>query len=504
MSKKRIRSVFLLSAFVSMGGLFSSCSFNSNTGGNNISLDPEIQKIIEFYNVLMNESLYDISGIDAAGSMINGFTDELNDPFTFYTGDLSDQGLATSGVGIGFTRSVYNGEALVVDVMKGSPADAKENGIAKLQIGDIIYAVSQIENGEEVDKTYLKSMSYKEWSNKLFIGETGSVVRFYIKRGNEEIVSTFTRRPYNQNKVTFDNSNSDYMYIKIDTFLGNPTSTYSYDGKVFYESYPGLEINEYLIEELNSNHPIKNKDIIFDLRDNGGGYVSNMVDCMRFFVENTETVMKYKRRDGTTYDLNARNSLNQAYLAHEYLKLEPENILVLVNESTASASESFAMALKDLCGAKIVGNTSYGKGIAQTFYTFNDGSVLRYTFAEVLPPISDGINGVGIIPDYQVGYNKDEQIKYRGYVEGTDLNDKIEYESKKVIIDQVNLVLDTQYDYYHFLDSVTYFQNQFGLLDKNGLFDKETADLLQAKVYDKFEENRNQTLEYAKGLLNGR
>ena len=77
-------------------------------------------------------------------------------------------------------------------------------------------------------------------------------------------------------------------------------------------------------------------------------------------------------------------------------------IVILVNEHTASASEILAGALKDLGKAKIVGTTTYGKGVIQQILKLNDGSGMKVTIEEYQTPNRNKINKVGIEPDEKV------------------------------------------------------------------------------------------------------
>ncbi len=84
--------------------------------------------------------------------------------------------------------------------------------------------------------------------------------------------------------------------------------------------------------------------------------------------------------------------------------------VVLINEGSASASEIVAAALRDYKRATIVGTTSYGKGVAQQQFVFSEGSSLHLTTSQWLPPKSDSIQGVGVVPDVVVE-GKDEQLE---------------------------------------------------------------------------------------------
>jgi carboxyl-terminal processing protease len=83
-------------------------------------------------------------------------------------------------------------------------------------------------------------------------------------------------------------------------------------------------------------------------------------------------------------------------------------IVVLVNENTASASEMLTGALQDNQKAKVVGTTTYGKGVIQELYTLKDGSGLKITIKEYYTPNKNKINKTGIKPDYEVEYSKTE------------------------------------------------------------------------------------------------
>ena len=83
---------------------------------------------------------------------------------------------------------------------------------------------------------------------------------------------------------------------------------------------------------------------------------------------------------------------------------------VIVNENTASASEIFSAALRDLKKSKLIGNTTYGKGVMQRTFFLSDGSCVRFTVAEFISPAGTNYNGVGLKPDVEVNYTKNQAV----------------------------------------------------------------------------------------------
>ena len=130
--------------------------------------------------------------------------------------------------------------------------------------------------------------------------------------------------------------------------------------------------------------------LIIDLRGNGGGYLNAATDTASLFLEKGKVI----------YSLENKNSLDTTKDETDEKRSYP--IVVLVNEGTASASEILAGALKDSYGATIVGKKSYGKGKVQQVKNLKDGSTVKYTTARWLRPNGECVDGVGIIPDYEI------------------------------------------------------------------------------------------------------
>lgn len=127
--------------------------------------------------------------------------------------------------------------------------------------------------------------------------------------------------------------------------------------------------------------------LIVDLRDNVGGKLDGAIQLIQDLMP-----------QGKIVELRDRFGNNVEYMASG--KGYSGNIIILVNDKTASAAEVFAAAFRDNHYAKIVGTKTFGKGIVQTIYELMDGSALKLTTAYYYTPNNTCINGVGIEPDY--------------------------------------------------------------------------------------------------------
>ncbi len=134
------------------------------------------------------------------------------------------------------------------------------------------------------------------------------------------------------------------------------------------------------------------KKVILDLRGNGGGYVSAAKDLLSLWIDNDVILLQKSRHFGNSEE---KSSSGKALLADM-------KTVVLVNGSTASASEIVAGALQDYGKATIVGEKTYGKGVVQNLYDLSGGTVLKVTTAEWYTPKDRSINGEGITPDVEV------------------------------------------------------------------------------------------------------
>ncbi len=137
------------------------------------------------------------------------------------------------------------------------------------------------------------------------------------------------------------------------------------------------------------------RKLIIDLRDNTGGYLDAAQQIASVLLPKGSTVFKEKQKDGTITETLVTDDEDPAPF---------DQIVILQNENTASASEVLIGALKDNLADQVttVGTTTYGKGTKQVLIPFDDGTSLKYTETEWLTPDETSINKSGFVPDVEV------------------------------------------------------------------------------------------------------
>lgn len=277
--------------------------------------------------------------------------------------------------GLGIEYIFFNDTLVVYNVFDQSPA--KKKGI---KAGDRIIKA----NGYLISDT-LKSNKISEY----MYGEEGkeSKLVIYRKSINKTIEISVPKETIVLNSSSiFYMVNSHLGYIKLDRFSSNTHS-----------------------EFMNSFNELKKqglKELILDLRNNGGGLLSEAVAIANEFLEN-ESMISYTK---------GRNRRKNIYKADGKGNIKKEPLILLINHNTASASEILAGALQDNDRAIIIGNRSFGKGLVQEPFNLLDGSAVRLTISRYYTPSGRSI---------QKPYNFDI-TKYRNEIyKRNNLNDTL-------------------------------------------------------------------------------
>ena len=264
------------------------------------------------------------------------------------------------GVGMGIGIDDVTGLAVVSYFLDGSAA--KEAGI---EVGDLIVSV----NGEDVTKNTLQEIRVK------CIGEDGTPITIGVKRGEDVLEFTMERKSVELDMAAYKMLDDGIGYMQLKQFSGNCEALFN-EGMDYFSEQGA-------------------KGIIFDLRNNPGGYLSTVVGMLdRLLPEGTivYTEDKYGNRDTKTSDANCTKI----------------PMVLLVNQNTASASEIFAGAIQDYDWGKVVGTRTYGKGVVQIVVPIEStGGGLKITSSEYFTPKGRSIDGNGVYPDVNVEMKAD-------------------------------------------------------------------------------------------------
>ena len=290
-----------------------------------------------------------------------GLTDSLGDKYTVYmsaeeSADFYDDLHGNVGSGIGVEMGLRDGYVRVLRTLPDNPARK-----AGLLAGDIIYKV----NGEEV-----YTLPSDEIARKVR-GEEGSEVTITVVRDGEEKSFTMKRETINNVSayVEYDGSTAIVTVTRFDNDTGTMVQGFA--------------------KELSDKGV---KKVILDLRGNGGGYVSAAGDLLSLWIDGDVYLKQKSKHYG---DSESKTSSNKAVL-------KDMKTIVLINGTTASASEIVAGALQDYGKATLVGEKTYGKGVVQNLFDMSNGTSLKVTTAEWHTPKDRSINQDGIKPDVEV------------------------------------------------------------------------------------------------------
>ena len=314
-----------------------------------------------FKKIIDQKFLGEIDDQKVLNETIKGYIKGLGDPYTEYLTKEEMQDFDADvmgnfvGIGVYLTQDLQRNVVLILAPIPGSPAE----GVG-IQAGDIITKIE----GESYTGEQLSEASSR------IKGEEGTKVKLEILRGETSLELEIIRQRVKINHVEGKVIENNIGYIKFNSFDEGCSEEFEEKLK---------ELKEKNIQSL-----------IIDIRNNGGGIVSEAIDIADLIVEKDSNLL-------ITVDKNDKEEIRKA-------KKEPIinlPIILLTNESSASAAEILAGALKDNNKARIVGEKTYGKGVIQELLKLKDGSGLKITTNEYFTPNKNKINKVGIQPDIE-------------------------------------------------------------------------------------------------------
>ncbi len=283
--------------------------------------------------------------------------ESLDDYSEFYTAEefeAFESSITPTFFGIGISmKQTSDGYVEVTGFADGSD-NAKDAGF---MIGDRIIKV----NGEDVVGKSLNEVRSK------VVGEKDTSVDITVLRDDEEIEISVKRVEIRQESVYWAVLENGVGYIQIASF--------------------GVGTSEDFTKSLDAMREHDVKKIILDLRNNGGGIVSESVEIAQQIVPRGKIVdVKFRE---SKYNVTYNSTLDKKEF----------DFAVLVNENTASAAEILASAIQDSKCGTLIGTTTYGKAVIQNTYPLTNGMAFKLTTGEYITRSGKKINHIGIYPD---------------------------------------------------------------------------------------------------------
>lgn len=338
------------------------------TGKNYLAVTKDLKKVVDTYYAIVDNYYGELDRDKLIDGAVEGMISSVGDTFTSYSDTDStssfDETINGSYEGIGCTvATLEDGTISVIDMFEDSPSYK-----AGLKVGDIIL---------KVDGESYEGKNSNDISN--YIKNSGkSKIVLTVKRYNEEkdisINLSKVEIPHVSGKV-IEQDSKKIGYIKISLFASN--------------SYKQFKNKLDELEKSNID------DLIIDVRDNSGGYLSSVTDICNLFLDKGKFI--YQLED-------SKGKVKKKDTTKEKRKYD---IVVLINGGSASASEILASAIKESYGGDIVGTNSYGKGTVQQTKKLLDGSMIKYTTQKWLTPDGNSINEVGVTPTKVVELNEE-------------------------------------------------------------------------------------------------
>ena len=326
-------------------------------------ISPElIKKINTVRSVLESKYISEIDEEALINGAIKGYVNAAGDIYTEYFTKEEMEDFSAEiegnyvGIGVYMIQNTENNTIMVLYPIKGSPAE--EVG---LKTGDIIKKVNGVTcTGEDFDTISTKIK-----------GKEGTKVTLEIQRKDKILTFEIERRKIDLYPIESEVLDNNIGYINITSF----DSDCANDFKTVYNNLAKSNI----------------KGLIIDLRNNGGGIVSEALEIADYILDKNCIMLITVNKEG-------KEEIEKS--TKKPIVNVP--VVVLVNENTASASEILAAALKENGKATIVGEKTYGKGVIQELLELQDGSGIKVTTEEYYTPKRNKINGIGITPDVEI------------------------------------------------------------------------------------------------------
>ena len=337
----------------------------------------QLDGVLQMMDILDMYYYEEVDHADLIEGATRGVLQATDDPYTFYYNAEEfaalwedDEG-EYAGVGMQITANYLTGLCTISRVFEGSPA-----ALAGVHKGDILY---------QVEDMYVTADTLDE-AVDIMRGTPGTDVDVVFMRDGLEMEYTLTRATINVNRVSSTMLEDGIGYICLFEFAGDCSEKF-------------IAAADALVKQ-------GAKGIIIDLRDNPGGWMDDAEAIGDYFLD-TGVLCYLEYNDGS----------------REYYRTKPGDVdvelVILVNENSASASEVLTGALKDRKGATVVGVQSYGKGIVQSVLAIGEDEGMQLTVAQYFTPNGNAVHTIGITPDVECPLPQGD----KGIYEFADLSD---------------------------------------------------------------------------------
>ena len=409
-----------------------------------------MDKIAQAYQLIEQNYLKDVEGMQLIEGAIQGMLDTLDDPYSTYMDVETMKGfnetIESSFEGIGAQVSMVDDTVTIIAPIKGSPAEK-----SGLRPNDQILSVN---------KENVRGLDLYEAVEKIR-GKKGSEVVLKIQRSG-------VSDPFNVT-VTRDEIPLETVHSKMKTVDGKKT------GIIEITTFSENTAEDFK-KQLADLEDKGMEGLVIDVRGDPGGLLSAVENILKEFIPEDMPMVQIEDSDG-----------NKEPHYSKLKEKKPYPINVLINEGSASASEILAIAMKE-AGYDVVGTKSFGKGTVQKAIPFGDGSTIKLTFFKWLSPKGNWIHEKGIKPTIKV---KQPDYFYTNPIQVED--DPLTYNHTGEKIKNIQIMLEglgygpgrkDGYFNKETAEAVKAFQSDNDL-KATGEVDKDTARLIETKIVEK-------------------
>lgn len=328
-------------------------------------------KLFEVESLLTERFVGDVDMDALEDAAASAMVDAIDDQWSYYisAADYQDylEDMANAYVGVGITIQANEEPAGLRVIQVNSNGPAFEAGV---QVGDVLIAVGDVD---------IREMTTDETA-ALVKGEEGTYVELTFLRDGAEVKLSVQRRQVAVEVVTYEMLEGNVGLVTITNFHSGCADA-------------AIEA----IEDLQEQGA---ESLIFDVRNNGGGYASELVELLDYLLPEGPLFRTVSYAGVENVDKSDPSCLEMP-------------MVVLANRNSYSAAEFFVAALVEYDWATFVGEQTTGKGRYQVCYQLSDGSAVNLSIGEYFTPNGNNLAGIGLTPD--VAVEVDEETFYAIY-----------------------------------------------------------------------------------------